>query len=49
MDRKGLYMGSFFDYFSVIYDLRQEGKVQHKLIDILFIAVAATVCRCDKP
>ncbi|MCC5909340.1 MAG: ISAs1 family transposase [Clostridiaceae bacterium] len=48
MSRKGLYMGSFFDYFSVIYDPRQEGKIQHKLIDVLFIAVAATVCRCHE-
>lgn len=47
MGRKRLYMGSFFDYFSVIFDPRQEGKIQHKLLDILFIAVAATICRCD--
>ncbi|MHB1392826.1 MAG: hypothetical protein ACYCYE_07065, partial [Clostridia bacterium] len=30
----------------VIYDPRQEGKVRHKIMDVLFIAVAATVCRC---
>jgi len=41
-------MGSFFDYFSIIYDPREDGKVRHKLIDILFIVVAATVCRCDE-
>ena len=29
MDRKQLDMGSFFDYFMVIYDPIQEGKVQH--------------------
>lgn len=42
------YKGSFFEHFSVIYDTRQEGKVRHKLIDIIFIAVAATICNCDE-
>ena len=42
-----LYQCNFFNHFMVIYDPRQEGKVDHKLIDILFIAVAATICRCD--
>lgn len=41
------YKGSFFEHFSVIYDTRQEGKVRHKLIDIIFIAIAATICSCD--
>lgn len=44
---KDLYQSNFFDHFKVIYDLRQEGKVDHKLIDILFIAVAATICYCN--
>jgi predicted transposase YbfD/YdcC len=39
---------SFFDYFTIIFDPRQEGKVRHKLIDVLFIAVAATICGCDE-
>lgn len=42
------YKGSFFKYFGVIYDPRQEGKVRHKLIDVIFIAVAATICKCDE-
>ena len=42
-----LYKGSFFDHFMIIFDSRQEGKVQHKLIDILFIAVAASLSNCN--
>lgn len=45
--RQKLYEGSFFDHFMIIFDSRQEGKVQHKLIDILFIAVAATLSNCN--
>ena len=41
------YAGSFFEHFKIMNDPRQEGKVMHKLIDVLFIAVAATVCRCE--
>lgn len=48
MGERRLYMGSFFDYFTIIFDPRQEGKVRHKLIDVLFIAVAATICGCDE-
>lgn len=43
------YEGSFFDSFGVIYDRRQEGKVWHKLIDVLFIIVAAIFSKCDDP
>ena len=38
------YKGSFFKHFMIIYDPRQDGKVWHKLIDILFIAIAASIC-----
>lgn len=38
---------SFISYFSILKDLRQQGKVLHKLIDILFIAVAAFVAGAD--
>jgi predicted transposase YbfD/YdcC len=41
------YQGSFFNYFQMVQDPRQEGKVQHKLMDILFIGVCATLCRCE--
>lgn len=33
----------FFNYFGIIKDTRQQTKVRHLLIDILFIAVAATI------
>ena len=36
-----------FGCFSVIYDARQQAKVWHKLIDILFITVAAIVANCN--
>jgi len=34
-----LYEGEFFDYFGELKDIRQEGKVYHRLTDILFIVV----------
>ncbi|SHI01519.1 ISAs1 family transposase [Clostridium grantii] len=37
----------FFNYFGVIKDMRQQAKVRHKLIDILFIAVAATIANAS--
>ncbi len=47
MMRRKLYKGSFFNHFMILFDSRQEGKVQHKLIDILFIAVAASLSNCN--
>ena len=38
------YKGSLFKHFMIIYDCRQDGKVWHKLIDVLFIGVLATLC-----
>jgi len=32
----------------IIYDCREQGKVRHKLIDVMFIAVAATFCGCNE-
>jgi predicted transposase YbfD/YdcC len=40
-------ISSFFDHFVVIYDPRQEGKVRHKLIDILFISISSMICTCN--
>jgi predicted transposase YbfD/YdcC len=37
----------FINYFGIIKDLRQQAKVRHKLIDILFIAVAATIANAS--
>ena len=36
-----------FGYFQCIHDARQDGKVHHKLLEVIFIVVAATICRCD--
>ena len=44
----GLYQGKFFDYFGSIKDTRQEGKVWHKLVDILFIVVSGIICGYDE-
>ena len=41
------YKGRFFDNFMIIFDPREYGKVRHKLIDVLFIAVAASLCGCN--
>lgn len=37
----------FFEHFCVLKDFRQENKVHHKLIDIIFIAVAAFIADCN--
>jgi len=37
----------FFNYFGIIKDTRQQRKVRHLLIDILFIAVAATIANAS--
>lgn len=34
-------------FFSIIQNMRQQGKVLHKLIDILFIAVAGFIAGAD--
>ena len=38
---------SFISYFSMLKDLRQQGKILHRLVDILFIAVAAFIAGAD--
>lgn len=44
-----MYNGTFFDYFSILEneDSRQEGKVRHELIDLLFITVSAVISGCN--
>lgn len=37
----------FFEHFSILKDFRQESKVQHKLIDIIFITIAAFIADCN--
>ena len=41
------YEGKFFNYFITIYDPRQDEKVKHKLIDVIFIVVCAMICNCN--
>ena len=36
-----------FKYFSSIEDPRQQGKVAHKLFDILFLTVSAVIAGCQ--
>jgi len=43
-----LYEGEFFDFFGELQDNRQQGKVYHQLIDILFIVFSGILCRCDE-
>jgi hypothetical protein len=37
----------FENHFEIIEDKRQEKKVMHKLIDILFIAVSGTIANAS--
>ena len=36
-----MYEGKIFECFGCIEDKRQEAKVKHKLIDIIFLVIAA--------
>lgn len=42
------YQGNFFEYFGDLRDIRQEGKVHHRLTDILFIVVSGIFCGYDE-
>ena len=44
MSNIGLYKGAFFEHFEGLGDTRQQGKVLHKLTDILFIVLAGVIC-----
>lgn len=43
-----MYEGEFFECFGIIYDRREQGKVWHKLVDVLFIIVSASFCNIDE-
>ena len=43
-----LYKGAFFDHFDGIEDTRQEGKVLHKLTDVIFIVFSGVICGFDE-
>jgi predicted transposase YbfD/YdcC len=40
-------VSAFVDLFANIPEERQEWKIKHKLVDILFIAIVATIADCD--
>jgi hypothetical protein len=42
-----LYQGPFFENFDILQHTREEGKVLHELIDVLFIAISAVICGCN--
>ena len=48
MSNTGLYQGTFFEHFEGLEDTRQEGKVLHKLTDILFIVLTGVICGFDE-
>ena len=43
-----MYEGKFFESFMVLEDTREEGKVLHKLVDIVFIVISAVMCGCNE-
>ena len=43
-----LYKGKFFERFGGLTDTRQEGKVLHRLTDILFIVTVGIICGHDE-
>lgn len=43
-----MYKGIFFENFSILEDTREQGKVRHKLIDIIFIVISAVICGCNE-
>lgn len=42
-----MYQTTLISHFSVIRDFRQLGKVQHELIDVLFLAVTTVISGCE--
>jgi predicted transposase YbfD/YdcC len=43
-----MYEGKFFESFVILEDKREQGKVKHKLIDIVFIVISAVICGCNE-
>lgn len=43
------YKGRFFNIFDELDDIRQEGKINHRLIDVLFVIVSACFSGIDAP
>lgn len=43
-----MYEGKFFESFEIVEDRREQGKVQHRLLDIVFIVVTAVIAGCNE-
>jgi predicted transposase YbfD/YdcC len=43
-----MYEGEFFKEFKCLDDKRQEGKVRHKLIDVMFLVISAVISGCNE-
>lgn len=43
-----MYEGKFFDCFEIVEDRREQGKVRHRLLDIVFIVVTAVIAGCNE-
>ena len=43
-----MYEGKFFENFIILEDKREQGKVKHKIIDIVFIVISAVICGCNE-
>lgn len=43
-----MYDGKFFETFGILEDRREQGKVKHRLLDIIFIVVVAVICGCNE-
>ena len=43
-----MYEGKFFETFGILEDRREQGKVKHRLLDIIFIVVIAVICGCNE-
>ena len=41
-------MKANFENFIILEDKREQGKVKHKIIDIVFIVISAVICGCNE-
>ncbi len=42
-----LHNGNFFKVFGKVTDNRQEGRVRHQVVEVLFIVLVAIICGCN--
>lgn len=43
-----MYEGHFFKSFAIVEDTREQGKVRHRLLDIVFIVISAVIAGCNE-